>query len=195
MTIEAIIQQVKRSVLCLQTTNGVGTGFVVSDHGHILTCNHVVPEDTVTVVSFEGARWTVSVFAREPTTDLALLQIENLPLPPLYLADPAMISEGQTIVALGHPYGFDFTLASGVVSSRNRVRNGISYVQTDVTLGPGNSGSPVMNERGAVIGVATSVITDSRIGLAVALRHILAFTAQLRVTVSRNSEFPMAETS
>jgi len=195
MTIEAAIQQVKGSVFCLESSTGIGTGFVISKHGYILTCNHVVPEEDVTVVSAVGDRWMVSVLAREPATDLALLQIVNFPALPLRLADPTLITEGQTVFTLGHPYGLDFTVSRGVVSSRNRVRNGCSYVQTDVSLNPGNSGGPVMNERGEVIGIATAVLADSRIGFAIALRHILAFAAQLRVSVSRASEFRMTETS
>jgi serine protease Do len=194
MMIEAVIRQVKGSVLCLEGATGGGTGFVISDHGHILTCNHVVPEAEVTVVSAGGDRWTVPILARQPATDLALLQIANFAAPPLRLADPSLITEGQTVVALGHPYGLNFTVSRGVVSSRNRVRNGCSYVQTDVSLNPGNSGGPVMNERGEVVGVATAVLADSRIGFAIALRHILAFAAQLRVPVSRASEFRMTET-
>jgi len=194
MTLESIIQQVRGSVLCLQTQTDMGTGFAISRKGHILTCHHVVPEEIVTVISVGGNRWITSVLARSIDADLALLQLENVSLLPLSLADPASVLEGQTVFALGHPLGFDFTVSRGVVSNRNRVRNGIQYVQTDAPLNSGNSGGPVVNERGDVIGVAVAGIAGSQgIGFAVSLSHILAFAAQIRVPVNRVSEFKIAE--
>lgn len=190
MTTEEMIQKVKFSVVRLRDTTGVGTGFVISQVGHILTCDHVVSGELVEVVSPQGNRWTVPVLGREPSSDLAMLQVEGVDGQPLCFADPASIAEGQTVFALGHPLGLDFTVSRGVVSNRLRVRNGISYVQTDVALNPGNSGGPLVNERGEVLGIANNIFAESqRLGFAIALRHILAFAAQLRVSVKRTTEF------
>jgi serine protease Do len=194
MSFESIIQKVKGSVLYLQTPTGAGTGFGISREGHILTCNHVVTEEAVTVISVTGDRWTVPVLARSAETDLALLQLENSSLPPLSFADPASILEGQTVFALGHPLGLDFTVSRGVVSNRNRVLNGVQYIQVDAPLNSGNSGGPIINERGEMIGVAVAGVAESQgLGFAIALSHILAFTAQLRVAVHRVSGFKVAE--
>jgi serine protease Do len=195
MTLESIIQKVKGAVFCLQTETGMGTGFGISQEGHILTCNHVVPEELVTLMSATGDRSSTSVLARDPDADLALLKIENLLFQPLAFSDPSGIAEGQTVFALGHPLGFDFTVSRGVVSNRSRVRNGIQYVQTDAPLNSGNSGGPIINDRGEVIGVAVAGIAESQgIGFAVSLRHILSFTAQLRIPVNQISQFKIAET-
>lgn len=186
-----MIQNLKSSILCLRDSGGIGTGFVVSEQGHIMTCNHVVSGERVEVISHRGDRWSVPVLGRNPSTDLALLQVEKIDAQPLFLADPTSLTEGQTVFALGHPLGLNFTVSKGIISSCHRIRNGISYVQTDVSLNPGNSGGPIVNERGEAIGIADKCLADSQgLSFAVALRHILAFAAQLRVKVKCASDFP-----
>ena len=187
-----MIQRLKCSVLRLQNSQGIGTGFAISEQGHILTCNHVVSEELVEVISPQGDRWKVPLIGRSPNSDLAMLQVPNLEQPPISLADSVEILEGQTVFALGYPLGLEFTVSKGIVSNRNLVRNGLSYVQTDVSLNPGNSGGPIVNERGEVIGIANRAIAENQgLGFAVALRHVLAFASQLRVTVKRAIAFPI----
>lgn len=190
MTTEKMIQQLKSSVLRLQNAQGVGTGFVISEQGHILTCNHVVTQDVMDVISTQGDRWKVPVIGRSNNSDLALLQVKDLAQQPICFADSIEILEGQTVFALGHPLGLEFTVSKGIVSNRSLVRNGLSYVQTDVSLNPGNSGGPIVNERGEVIGIANCAIAQTQgLGFAVALRHVLAFASQMRVTLKRASAF------
>jgi S1-C subfamily serine protease len=191
MTAEEIIHELKPSLFLLRDAKGYGTGFLVSREGHVLTCNHVVSCDQVEVVSNESRRWTLPVLARDPSCDLALLQVAGLDAEPVVFADPASISEGQTVLALGHPLGLDFTVSRGVVSNRNRMMRGMTCVQTDVSLNPGNSGGPIANEKGEVIGVAVGLYDEAHgIGFAVALRHVFAFAARLRVRLKRVNAFP-----
>ena len=190
MSTEKMIQKLKSSVLRLQNAQGVGTGFVISEQGHILTCNHVVSTEVMDVISPQGDRWKSSVIGRSNNSDLALLQVEDLKQKPICFADSVEILEGQTVFALGYPLGLEFTVSKGIVSNRSLVRNGLSYLQTDVSLNPGNSGGPSVNERGEVIGIANSAIAQSQgLGFAIALRHVLAFASQLRVSLQRASAF------
>ena len=86
--------------------------------------------------------------------------------------------------------GFDFTLSRGIISNRQRVRSGVSLVQTDVSLNPGNSGGPLVNEQGEVIGVASQILEGGQgLGFGIALQHIFAFTAQMRIPITRSQQF------
>lgn len=189
-SIEKIISKLKPSVFFLRGTSEIGTGFLISDRGHILTCNHIVEENSVQVINSQGSSLKASVVGRDSLTDLAILKIEEIEADPLSFADPITINEGQKVYALGHPSGLNFTVSQGIVSNRDRLRNGISHIQIDVSSDPGNSGGPIINERGEVVGIASSTISRSQgLGFAIAIRHILAFAAKLRVSVKQVSAF------
>lgn len=161
---------------------------IVDLKGHVLTCNHVVPEDEVIVANHAGENQPARVIGRDKECDLALLKIKASDAPPVKFGDPASISEGQTVLALGHPLGLEFSISRGIVSSRRRVRNGTTYIQTDVALNPGNSGGPIVNEQGEVIAIADWIIAESKgLGFAVALRHVFAFAAAFRVRLQTAS--------
>ena len=190
MSLEDIIQSVKVSILKVQSNTGNGTGFVVSNQGHIMTCAHVLVSDRFQVISEHGDRRSVEVLGKDETCDLAILYAESLTEPPLSFADPATIAEGQTVYALGHPLGLDFTLSRGIISNRQRVRNSVSLLQTDVSLNPGNSGGPLVNEQGEVIGVANQVLEGGQgLGFGIALQHIFAFAAQMRIPINKTQRF------
>jgi serine protease Do len=191
VTAEEIINELKPCIVLIRAGKATGTGILASREGHVLTCNHVAGTDLVEVLSHDNRSWTVPVLGREPTSDLAMLQLNGVETEPIVFADPAGISEGQTVLALGHPMGFSFTVSRGVVSSRSRTVQGTTYVQTDVALNPGNSGGPVVNEKGEAIGVADWIIAEGRgLGFAIALRHVFAFAARLRVRLIRANAFP-----
>ncbi len=193
LSIEEIIRNAEESVFLLRTGSGVvGTGFVISPDGHILTCNHVVDTETIEMVSSSGKSWMVPVLARDGINNLAMLKVDDLNAPYMVFADPISVNTGQKVYALGHPLGLDFTVSQGIVSNRDREIYGTSFVQTDVALNPGNSGGPIINERGEVIGVADSAISvpgTQGLGFVVAVRHVFAFSSQLRVNFKRTSMF------
>jgi len=146
--------------------------------------------DHFQVISEHGDRRSVEVLGKDETCDLAILCAESLIEPPLTFADPATIAEGQTVYALGHPLGLDFTLSRGIISNRQRVRSGISLLQTDVSLNPGNSGGPLVNEQGEVIGVANQILEGGQgLGFGIALQHIFAFAAQMRIPINKAQRF------
>jgi serine protease Do len=190
MSLENIIQSIKVSILKVQSNAGNGTGFVVSKQGHILTCAHVLVGDRFQIISEHGYPRSVEVLGKDETCDLAILYAESLTEPPLTFADPATIAEGQTVYALGHPKGLDFTLSRGIISNRQRVRGGVSLLQTDVSLNLGNSGGPLVNEQGEVIGVANQILEGGQgLGFGIALQHIFAFAAQMRIPINKAQRF------
>jgi serine protease Do len=146
--------------------------------------------DRFQVISEHGDRRSVEILGKDETCDLAILYAEALAEPPLTFADPSAIAEGQTVYALGHPLGLDFTLSRGIISNRQRVRSGVSLLQTDVSLNPGNSGGPLVNEQGEVIGVANQILEGGQgLGFGIALQHIFAFAAQMRIPINRAQRF------
>lgn len=185
--IEDIIRDIQPSVVLLCSKNGTGTGFVINSSGYILTCNHVVQTDNVEIISSYHFKNEVSILAREKIYDLAMLKCPDLTIPPMVFANPISIHAGQQVYTLGYPLGLDYTASQGIVSNSCQEINGVNFIQTDVAINPGNSGSPLFNERGEVLGMINSKLSienAQRLGFAIALRYIFAFAAQLRVKLT-----------
>ncbi len=194
MSVENNVGRIKPSIVKIISPIGDGTGFIINSQGYILTCAHVLDGEQVEIVATDGERNSARIVAKDENSDLALLHLDLLKGPPLTFADPATISEGQTVFALGHPLGFDFTVSRGIISNIGRMRNGISLIQTDVSLNPGSSGGPIINETGQVIGVANLIVAGGQgLGFAIALQHIFAFTAQTRVSIIKSNQFQILE--
>ena len=153
MSAEEMIRVAKASVIRLCDDEGAGTGFFVSGSGHVLTCHHVVSGGSAQAQLAFGECVEARVLARDPANDLAILKCNVMEAAPLTLADPTTIAEGQTVFALGHPPGLDFTVSRGVVSSVNRIVRGVSFLQTDVPLNPGNSGGQSSTREGRCWGL------------------------------------------
>ena len=162
-------------------SGGVGSGFVWSDEGHVVTNHHVVDDaDRIMVAFSDGAEYRAELRGSDPSSDIAVLKIDprGRAMRPLPLADSDELRVGQTAVALGTPFGHRFTMTTGIVSALGRtVRSGGSsysnpeIVQTDAPLNPGNSGGPLLNRAGQVIGINTQISTptgvNSGVGFAV----------------------------
>ena len=143
-----------------------GSGFVFDTRGHIVTNNHVVEgARTVGVVGPDGRRFDAEVVGTDPASDIAVLRVpESSGLRPLALADPSGTRVGEPVLAVGSPLGLQGTVTAGIVSALDRqVRlggtNRQTAVQTDASVNPGNSGGPLVNARGEVIGVNTAIAT------------------------------------
>jgi len=146
-------------------TRGVGSGFIVSADGIILTNAHVVDgADEVSVKLTDKREFTAKVLGVDKTTDIAVLKIAASDLPYVKIGDPKVTKVGEWVVAIGQPFGFENTVTAGIVSAKSRSLPGDSYVpfiQTDAAVNPGNSGGPLFNLKGEVIGVNSQIFSRS----------------------------------
>ncbi|MDO8932004.1 MAG: DegQ family serine endoprotease [Rhodocyclaceae bacterium] len=143
----------------------LGSGFIVSADGHILTNAHVVDgADEVLVKLTDKREFKAKVLGADKRTDVALIKIEAAGLPVVKLGDPAKLKVGEWVVAIGSPFGFDASVTAGIVSAKGRSlpqENFVPFIQTDVAINPGNSGGPLFNMRGEVVGVNSQIYSRS----------------------------------
>jgi serine protease Do len=146
---------------------GVGTGFIIDKDGYILTNNHVVEgADEISVTLPNKIKYTAKVIGRDSKTDLALIKIDGArDLMPIMLGDSDKMEVGDWVVAIGNPFGLDNTVTAGIISAKYRRNLGTSsyedYLQTDASINQGNSGGPLVNTNGEVIGINSAIYSQS----------------------------------
>ncbi len=149
---------------------GSGSGFIVSKDGYILTNNHVVAgANRVRVTLLDKRVFTARVVGTDPTTDVAVIRIEGADLPVATLGDDEQAKVGQWVLAIGNPLGLDFSVTSGIVSAKGRNIPGLNrslyaitdFIQTDAAINMGNSGGPLVNIRGEVVGINSAIISPT----------------------------------
>jgi serine protease Do len=152
--------------------SGLGSGFIVSPDGYILTNNHVVANATrVTVGLPDGRIFTAKVIGRDPSTEVALVKIDATGLPTLPLGDDSTVQVGDGVMAVGNPLGLNFTVTSGIISAKGRSGSlrdlfqpryaVVDFLQTDAVVNPGNSGGPLVDMAGRVIGINTAIASNT----------------------------------
>lgn len=152
-----------------EAEGGSGSGFIISSDGYVITNNHVVAGATdIKVLLPDSREFDATLIGRDPDTDIAVLKIYADGLKAIRFADSKAVQVGQIAIAVGNPYGFQYSLTAGVVSALGRTLRADTgrliddVIQTDAALNPGNSGGPLVNSQGDVIGVNTAVILPAQ---------------------------------
>src|SRR6516225_2341415 len=142
---------------------GAGSGFIVNSDGYILTNTHVVANaDEVTVRLTDRREFPAKVIGADERTDVAVIKINGTNLPIVKLGDPARLKPGQWVLAIGSPFGFENSATAGIISATARAvpgENYVPFIQTDVAVNPGNSGGPLFNMQGEVIGINSQIFS------------------------------------
>ncbi len=166
----------------------LGSGFIISKDGYILTNNHVVSNvDKVTVKLNDGTEFEAEIVGTDPQTDIALLKIEtDGNLQTIKIGDSNNLSVGEWVIAIGSPFGFEQTVTAGIISALNRRlprENYVPFIQTDAAVNPGNSGGPLMNLKGEVIGINSQIFsrTGNFAGLSFAIPINIAIEIQRKL--------------
>jgi serine protease Do len=171
-------------------SNSLGSGFIISSDGYILTNAHVVEAaDEITVRLYDKREFKAKVIGSDRRTDIALLKIEATGLPAVKFGDPNKLKVGEWVIAIGSPFTFDNTVTAGIVSAKGRSlpqENFVPFIQTDAAVNPGNSGGPLFNMKGEVVGINSQIYsrTGGYMGLSFAVPIDIAndIATQLKTT-------------
>lgn len=189
-----IIEKYRAIVVQIGTPYSVGTGFYIKDENLIITNEHVIRDNKeVTIEGENFERCTSKVLYVDALYDLAFLE-GNQALyeqeTEIHICDTDQLTQGETVVAVGHPFGYEYTATQGIISNTNHTVHNIGYIQHDAALNPGNSGGPLINTEGRVIGINNFIMKDGQsVGFSLPIKHlrdaIKEFRQQQEQTASR----------
>lgn len=168
-----------------QVRQSLGSGFIISDDGYILTNNHVVDKATdIKVALADGRSFEAKLVGKAPEIDIALIKVNATGLPAVALGDSEVLDVGDWVVAIGNPFGLSHTVTAGIVSAKGRVIGIGPYdnlIQTDAAINPGNSGGPLFNIRGEVVGINTVIIASGQnLGFAIPISMVKELLPSIR---------------
>jgi serine protease Do len=159
-----IVSRIHRSLVVLHNgKHGIGAGIIWSREGLVLTNYHVIANGHNRVALANGEEYSTRLIAQDPEIDLALLEIEAKDLNPVLVADSHQLRVGQIVLAIGHPWGEQGVVTAGMISSLSKAqtrgpRGSVDVIRSDARLAPGNSGGPLIDASGAVVGINTMIV-------------------------------------
>ena len=175
MDSKKIIEQYQKAIIQNATSTGTGTGFYIKEFDLIVTNDHVVGDNAEVTIAGKAFDKALSrVWYTDRKHDLAFLEApQNIELPEVKLGRYEEMHDGDAIVAIGHPYGLNYTATQGVISKVDRIREGLKFIQIDAAINPGNSGGPLVNNKGEVIGVNSFIIRGGdNLGFALPVNYL-----------------------
>jgi len=188
-SVKELAEQYGEGVVLVQTSSGLGSGFIINEQGDCVTNYHVVEKETriATTIFTRNEKGEfvrrriddVEILALNPYFDLALLKIpaqKDIKFKHVYIAKDDNLKEGDGVFAIGNPLGLERSVSQGIVSTRNRNFEGLTYIQTTTQINPGNSGGPLFNLKGEVVGVTNMKSTFGEgLGFAIPAAHLKLF--------------------
>jgi serine protease Do len=176
MNAQEIINLFQPIIIQIATPQGTGTGFYLKEPNLIITNDHVVKGNYEVAVSGKHLTKAMSpVYYNDPRYDLAFIGVpKDTDMPAVRLDSEHPVHDGDKVIAIGHPYGLNYTATEGIVSKASRSNKGINYIQIDAAINPGNSGGPLVNEDGEIIGVNTFIIAGGdNLGFALPVSYLI----------------------
>jgi serine protease Do len=172
---QQIIELYRPAIIQIATQTSTGTGFYVKEFDLIITNEHVVAKNAeITIAGRTFERRLARVWYTDKKHDLAFLQPPaDVQIPEIKLGNYETVKDGNVVVAIGHPFGLNYTATQGVISKADRIRDGVKYIQIDAAINPGNSGGPLVNKAGEVIGVNSFIIRGGdNLGFALPVNYV-----------------------
>ena len=182
---KTIIEKYKDIVVQIGTPYSVGTGFYLKEEDIIVTNEHVIRDNREVTLDGRGfGRCTSKVLFIDPLYDLAFLEANDAlreQANSVEINSSKKLVQGELVVAVGHPFGYEYTATQGIISNTNHVENNIGYIQHDAALNPGNSGGPLINEAGKVIGINNFIVKDGQsVGFSLPIHHLKTSIEEFR---------------
>lgn len=175
MTTQQIIELYRPAIIQLATQGSTGTGFYIKEFDLIVTNEHVVSKNAeITIAGRLFEKRIARVWYTDRKHDLAFLQAPtDVALPEVKLGVYEDVNDGDVVVAIGHPFGLNYTATQGVISKVDRIRDGVKFIQIDAAINPGNSGGPLVNKKGEIIGINSFIIKGGdNLGFALPVSYI-----------------------
>ncbi len=180
-------EAIYESIFVIYSENSLGSGFALGTNC-IITNAHVITDSSqISVLSYSGNEYKATVLGTNENEDIAVLVVENGDFPCLTVADISAMKTGDDIYAIGAPKGMAYTLTKGTVSAKERTIRNNSYIQIDAAINEGNSGGPLLNDNGQVLGMNTLKVSDGEgIGLAIPINRICDYLQLLDIELTEN---------
>lgn len=175
MNTQQIIELFRPAIIQIATQNSTGTGFYLKEFDLIITNDHVAGKNAdVTIAGRLFEKQLARVWYTDRKHDLAFLEPPAaVQMPEIKLGTYQTIKDGEVVVAIGHPFGLNYTATQGVISKMDRIRDGVKYIQIDAAINPGNSGGPLVNKEGQIIGINSFIIRGGdNLGFALPVSYI-----------------------